>query len=84
MASRSRPKRIAVIATVYTYLSHAQHFADRFMVGYPYEGRWHTPNVEVASLYVDKPKLREWVVVASSVQIQLTENFGVGIVRGDM
>ncbi|HHZ93294.1 TPA: hypothetical protein EYN65_22890, partial [Candidatus Poribacteria bacterium] len=54
MASRNRPKRIAVIATVYTYLSHAQHFADRFMVGYPYEGRWHTPNVEVASLYVEQ------------------------------
>ena len=54
MASQNRPKRIAVIATVYTYLSHAQHFADRFMVGYPYEGRWHIPNIEVVSLYVEQ------------------------------
>ena len=48
------PKRIAVIATIYRYLSHAQHFADRFIVGYPYEGRWHRPDTEVVSLYVDQ------------------------------
>lgn len=47
-------KRIAVITTVYTYLSHAQHFADRFLVGYPKEGRWHRPNMKVVSLYVDQ------------------------------
>ena len=48
------PKRIAVIASIYRYLSHAQHFADRFMVGYPYEGRWHRPDTQVVSLYVDQ------------------------------
>lgn len=48
------PKRIAVIATIYRYLSHAQHFADRFMVGYPYEGRWHRPDTQIVSLYVDQ------------------------------
>ena len=48
------PKRLAVIATIYSYLSHAQHFADRFLVGYPYEGRWHNPNIQVVSLYVDQ------------------------------
>ena len=47
-------KRIAVLATIYRYLSHAQHFADRFMVGYPYEGRWHRPDTQVVSLYVDQ------------------------------
>ena len=47
-------KRIAVIATIYRYLSHAQHFADRFMVGYPYGGRWHRPDTQVVSLYVDQ------------------------------
>ena len=47
-------KRIAVITTVYRYLTHAQHFADRFLVGYPREGRWHRPNMKVVSLYVDQ------------------------------
>ena len=47
-------KRIAVIATIYRYLSHAQHFADRFMVGYPYGGKWHYPDMDVVSLYVDQ------------------------------
>ena len=47
-------KRIAVIATIYRYLSHAQHFADRFLVGYPAEGRWHRPDMKIVSLYVDQ------------------------------
>jgi hypothetical protein len=47
-------KRIAVIATIYRYLSHAQHFADRFLVGYPREGRWHRPDMKVVSLFVDQ------------------------------
>lgn len=47
-------KRIAVITTIYRYLTHAQHFADRFLVGYPREGRWHRPNMKVVSLYVDQ------------------------------
>ena len=47
-------KRIAVITTIYRYLSHAQHFADRFLVGYPKQGRWHRPDMKVVSLYVDQ------------------------------
>lgn len=43
-----------MITTIYRYLSHAQHFADRFLVGYPKEGRWHRPNMRVVSLYVDQ------------------------------
>jgi hypothetical protein len=48
------PTRLAVIATVYRYRSHAQHFTDRFLVGYPHEGRWHRPPMRVVSLYVDQ------------------------------
>ena len=47
-------KRIAVITTIYPYLSHAQHFADRFLVGYPRQGRWHRPNMKVVSLFIDQ------------------------------
>ena len=47
-------KRIAVVATVYRYLSHAQHIADRFLVGYPSNGAWHKPDMKVVSLYVDQ------------------------------
>jgi hypothetical protein len=48
------PKRIAIIATIYTYLSHAQHIGDRFLGGYPYAGAWHQPNLKVVSLFVDQ------------------------------
>jgi hypothetical protein len=47
-------KRIAVITTIYRYLSHAQHIADRFLVGYPRYGRWHRPDMKIVSLYVDQ------------------------------
>lgn len=56
-SAQSRPKRIAMITTVYRYLSHGQHIGDRFLVGYPYTGDWHKPDFKVVSLYVDqKPK----------------------------
>ena len=47
-------KRIAVIGSVYTYLSHVQHIADRFLVGYPWEGAWHQPDMKVVSAYIDQ------------------------------
>ena len=54
MLPATPPKRIALIATVFHYLSHAQHIGDRFLVGYPYGGRWIRPNVQLVALYVDQ------------------------------
>jgi len=47
-------KRVAVVTTIYRYLSHAQHMADRLLVGYPHDGKWVRPDVKVVSLYVDQ------------------------------
>lgn len=52
--AQSGPKRVAIIATIYKYLSHAQHMGDRFLIGYPWGGEWQRPNLKVASLYVDQ------------------------------
>ena len=49
-----QPKRLAIVTTIYRYLSHAQHMGDRFLVGYPYGGAWHKPDMKVVSLYVDQ------------------------------
>ncbi len=54
LAQSVRAKRIAVVTTVYRYLSHAQHMADRFLVGYPLDGAWHQPRMNIVSLYVDQ------------------------------
>jgi hypothetical protein len=48
------PRRTAVVTTIYRYLSHAQHMADRFLIGYPHAGQWHRPDMKVVSLYVDQ------------------------------
>jgi hypothetical protein len=53
-AKGAQPKRIAIVTTIYRYLSHGQHMGDRFLVGYPYEGEWHQPDMKVVSLYVDQ------------------------------
>ncbi|MBI1352697.1 MAG: hypothetical protein GC160_00015 [Acidobacteria bacterium] len=45
---------MAVVTTIYRYLSHAQHMADRFLVGYPIDGAWHEPQMKIVSLYVDQ------------------------------
>lgn len=54
LAQSGGQKRIAVVTTIYRYLSHAQHMADRFLIGYPIEGRWHKPDMKIVSLYVDQ------------------------------
>lgn len=48
------PKRVAILASIYRYLSHAQHMGDRFLIGYPLHGTWHKGDIEIVSLYVDQ------------------------------
>ena len=52
--AQSNPKRIAIVTTIYRYLSHGQHIGDRFLIGYPWNGAWHKPDMKVVSLYVDQ------------------------------
>ena len=47
-------KRLAIVTTVWNYHSHAWHMAERFLAGYPLEGKWHRPRLEVVSAYVDQ------------------------------
>ncbi|HEX8983790.1 MAG TPA: hypothetical protein VF767_00095, partial [Bryobacteraceae bacterium] len=47
-------KRIALVGTVYKYLSHVQHIGDRFLVGYPRRGAWHKPDMKIVSAYLDQ------------------------------
>ena len=52
-----RRKRLAVVTTLWNYRSHAWHMAERFLVGYPLQGKWHRPSIDVVSAYVDqRPK----------------------------
>jgi len=58
-AAAAPPKRmrLAIISTLWNYQSHTQHIGDRFLVGYPERGKWHHPEMDVVSAYVDqKPK----------------------------
>jgi len=65
-------KKIAIVATVWRYLSEAQHIGDRFIVGYPRGGKWHRPAMDVASLFVDqKPQ--------DDLSSQRAEEFGIKI-----
>lgn len=47
-------RRLAVVTTVWTYHSHAWHMAERFLAGYPRQGQWHRPPLEVVAAYVDQ------------------------------
>ena len=50
----SRRKRMAIVTTEWRYHCHAWHMAERFLVGYPTQGHWHEPKLEVVSAYVDQ------------------------------
>jgi hypothetical protein len=52
--SSKRPLKIALLATEVRKYSHAQHFIDRFLEGYGWEGRHHRPPMALAGLYVDQ------------------------------
>jgi hypothetical protein len=51
--STEPPLRLAILGSVYHLGSNLQSIADRFLAGYPFEGDWHMPNVQVVSVYVD-------------------------------
>lgn len=54
-SAESTPRRkLAVITTEWRYHSHAWHMAERFLVGYPRNGRWYHPPIDVVSAYVDQ------------------------------
>ena len=56
-AERTRKrKRMAIVTTTWWYGSHSWHMATRFLVGYPVNGEWHYPDIEVVSAYVDQIK----------------------------
>ena len=54
-AAGRRPK-VAALATVYSYLSHAYHIVGRFIDGFPvYDGHGlHKPAFEIASLFIEQ------------------------------
>jgi hypothetical protein len=53
-APTPRPATVAILATEIRRWSHAQHFVDRFLEGYGWEGRHYRPRLKLASLYVDQ------------------------------
>jgi hypothetical protein len=55
---RAKPaaKKVAVVASVYWYLSHAYHIAGRFLDGYMKGDEHHFPEFGVASAYVEQVK----------------------------
>src|SRR5688572_11420061 len=55
---RAKPaaKKVAVVASVYWYLSHAYHIAGRFLDGYLKGDEHHFPEFGVASAYVEQKK----------------------------
>ncbi len=67
------PKRVAVITTLYKYLSHAQHMADRFLIGYPHEGEWHKPGVQIVSLYTDQKPAGDPATVGDQSYVRAKE-----------
>ncbi len=50
----SGKKRLAVVTTEWRYRSHAWHMAERFLAGYPTQGKWHHPPFDVVAAYVDQ------------------------------
>jgi len=66
-----KPVRLAIIGSTYHLGSNLQTIADRFLVGYPHEGDWHMPKVQVVSLYVDE-RIRRATAANNEFQLAIT------------
>ena len=53
MVSKGRQK-LAIITTFWDWRSHANHMGERFLCGYPRDGRWHRPDFDVVGAFVDQ------------------------------
>jgi hypothetical protein len=47
-------KKIAFLGTEVYRHSHAQHFLDRFAMGFATGGKWVSPQVDIASVYIEQ------------------------------
>jgi hypothetical protein len=53
----SNRKKLAIVTTEWRFHSHSWHMGERFLAGYPRNGTWHRPPLDVVSAYVDqRPK----------------------------
>lgn len=66
-----QPIRLAILGSVYRRGSNLQTIADRFLVGFPYNGDWHMPKVKVVSMYVDERARR---AMAAPTEFQIFES----------
>jgi hypothetical protein len=65
---------MAIVTTVWRNRSHAWHMGERFLAGYPNQGRWHRPPLDVVAAYVDQQP-------AGDLSRQRSAEFGFPIYR---
>ena len=80
-------KRVAVISTIYVHLKHTQHFIDRLLVGYAYEGEWmnwHELTTKQVHEIIKAAKAKKPVASLEefSAELQKTESTDFGNVVG--
>ena len=44
--------KLALITTIWGWRNHANHMGERFLNGYPLDGKWHRPPMDVAGVFV--------------------------------
>ncbi len=54
LGSVSGRKKVAFLGTEVRQHSHAQHFLDRMTMGYGWKGKWQSPRLDVASVFIDQ------------------------------
>ena len=50
--SELKRKKLALITTIWGWRNHANHMGERFLNGYPRDGKWHRPAMDIAGVYV--------------------------------
>jgi hypothetical protein len=56
---RKPTRKLAVVTTVWYYLSHAYHIAGRFLNGYLRDGEFHRPDFAIAGAFVEQKRAND-------------------------
>jgi hypothetical protein len=76
-------RKLAVVTTVYTYLSHAYHIAGRFLTGYARADGHHFPDATIASFFVEQVGPRDLSrPIAKAHSVRLSETVADALTLG--
>lgn len=71
LSVHGRRLRVAVVGSIWGYSSHVDHISNRFLSGYPMNGEWHRPEMDIVSAWIHQTEVNP-----TDISAHRAEQFG--------